>query len=181
MTVSLRNFEHSYKNRRSLLIRLIWMIVNRIFFVTYFPWPSGIKCVILRVFGAKAGRDLVIKPNVNIKYPWNLQIGDYTWIGEAVWIDSLGKVSLGSNVCLSQGCMIETGNHDWNDPAFRLIVSDVFVEDGAWAAARSLLLPGSRLATHSVLAAGGVLGGSTEPFSIYAGNPAIKVRSRNRK
>ncbi len=179
MVVSLHKFDNSwYEAGRGRLIRLIWILVNRIIFLSYLPWPSKLKCAVLRIFGASVGEGLVIKPNVNIKYPWNFKVGHFAWIGEAVWIDSLGRVTLGSNVCLSQGCMIETGNHDWSDPAFGLVIGEVVVEDGAWAAVRSLLLPGSRLATHSVLAAGGVLNGDTEPFSIYAGNPAVKVRTR---
>jgi putative colanic acid biosynthesis acetyltransferase WcaF len=154
------------------------MVVSRMFFLTHFPWPFSMKSVVLRLFGATVGKGLVIKPHVNIKYPWNLEIGDHTWIGEGVWIDSLGKIKLGNNVCLSQGAMIETGNHDWSDTAFGLIVADVIVEDGAWAAVRSVLLPGSRLTTHCVLGAGAVLSGVTEPFSIYSGNPAVKVGER---
>ena len=178
MAVDLSRFVKSYQHTRGVTIRLIWIVVSRVFFLTRFPWPSTMKSVILRLFGANVGEGLVIKPNVNIKYPWNLSAGDHTWIGESVWIDSLGKVQLGKNVCLSQGCMIETGNHDWQDPAFGLIVEDVFVEDGAWVGAKSVLLPGARLASHCVLAAGGVLGGATEPFAIYRGNPALKVGVR---
>jgi putative colanic acid biosynthesis acetyltransferase WcaF len=74
--------------------------------------------------------------------------------------------------------MIETGNHDWSKPAFDLIVKEVVVEDGAWAAVRSLLLPGSRLASHAVLGAGSVLSGDTEPYGIYIGVPAKKDRKR---
>jgi len=74
--------------------------------------------------------------------------------------------------------MIETGNHDWSKTTFDLIVKEVIVEDGAWAAVRSLLLPGSRLASHAVLGAGSVLAGDTEAYGIYTGNPAVKVRER---
>ena len=74
--------------------------------------------------------------------------------------------------------MIETGNHDWSSPRFDLVVKEVVVEDGAWAAVKSLLLPGSRLASHAVLGGGSVLAGATEPYAVYAGNPAAKVRAR---
>ncbi len=59
---------------------------------------SGLKCSILRLFGAKIGKKVVIKPGVNVKYPWFLEIGDFSWIGEDVWIDNLGKVKIGANV-----------------------------------------------------------------------------------
>lgn len=178
-TVGLASFDNAwYDPGRPLLIRLAWLVVNRLFFLTWFPWPYGLKRRVLRLFGGEVGDGVVIKSRVNIKYPWNLRIGDHAWIGEGVWIDSLGQVTLGRNACLSQASMIETGNHDWSDPAFGLVVKPVVIEDGAWAAVRSLLLPGSRLASHAVLGSGAVLSGDTEPFGVYAGNPAKRVGAR---
>jgi putative colanic acid biosynthesis acetyltransferase WcaF len=167
-----------YAPGRSVVTRAAWMVVNRCILLTSVPWPSRMKCVLLRAFGARIGRAVVVKNRVNIKYPWHLSVGDNAWIGEGVWIDSLAPVRVGANACLSQGCMLETGNHDWSKPAFDLVVREVVVEEGAWAAAMSLLLPGSRLAGHAVLAAGSVLAGDTEPYGIYVGNPARKVKER---
>jgi putative colanic acid biosynthesis acetyltransferase WcaF len=152
--------------------------VNRAFFLTWFPWPYGLKRRLLRLFGAEVGTGVVIKNRVNVKYPWNLRIGDHAWIGEGAWIDSLARVSIGANACLSQGCTIETGNHDWSKPNFDLIVKEVVIEAGAWAAVSSLILPGSRLASHTILGAGSVLSGDTEPYGIYVGVPAVKVKER---
>jgi putative colanic acid biosynthesis acetyltransferase WcaF len=175
----LDTFDNSwYRPGRSLLVRVIWMAINGCFFLTWVPWPSGLKRALLGVFGARVGAGVVVKPRVNIKYPWNLEVGDHSWVGEGVWIDSLAKVRIGANACLSQGVMIETGNHDWSKPTFDLMLGEVVLEDGAWAAARSTLLPGSRLASHAVLGAGSVLSGDTEPYGIYLGTPARKVKER---
>jgi putative colanic acid biosynthesis acetyltransferase WcaF len=121
---------------------------------------------------------VVLKPRINVKYPWHLEIGDHAWIGEGAWLDSLAAIRIGSHACLSQGCTIETGNHDWSKASFDLIVKEVVIEDGAWAAVKSLLLPGSRLATHAILGAGSVLSGDTEPYGVYVGVPASKVKVR---
>jgi putative colanic acid biosynthesis acetyltransferase WcaF len=178
-TTQLQSFSNSwYGAGRPLVIRLLWLCANRVILLTWFPWPSGLKARVLRAFGARVGYGVVFKNRINVKYPWNLAIGDYSWIGEGVWLDSLAKVTIGSNCCLSQGVMIETGNHDWSKPTFDLIVREVVVEDGAWAAVKSLLLPGSRLASHAVLGAGSVLSGDTEPYSVYVGVPAKKVKER---
>jgi len=177
--VDLSRFDNSwYSPGRSLTIRLFWMIVNGIFFLSWLPWPSSLKVRLLRLFGARVGVGVVVKPRVNVKYPWHLEIGDYTWIGEGAWLDSLAPIRIGSNACLSQGVTIETGNHDWSKTTFDLIVREVIVEDGAWAAVESLLLPGSRLASHAILGAGSVLSGETEPYGIYSGVPACKVKVR---
>ncbi|HTP30015.1 MAG TPA: WcaF family extracellular polysaccharide biosynthesis acetyltransferase [Anaeromyxobacteraceae bacterium] len=177
--VRLAEFNNSwYEPGRPLWIRAAWMAANRAFLLTSFPWPYAVKRAVLRAFGAKVGRGVVVKPRVTVKYPWRLRLGDDAWVGESVWIDCLASVSVGANVCLSQACMIETGNHDWSSPTFDLRLGEVTLEEGSWAAVRSLLLPGSRLARHAVLGAGSVLAGDTEEEGVYVGVPAVKVKER---
>lgn len=177
--VHLATFDNAwYDPGRGRLVRLAWMLVNAAFFLSSLPWPYRLKVGLLRLFGAEVGAGVVVKPRVNVKYPWHLRVGDHAWIGEAAWIDSLAPVTIGADACLSQGCVIETGNHDWSSPSFDLLVKPVTVEEGAWAAVGSLLLPGSRLATHSILGAGSVLSGDTEPYGVYVGVPAIRVKER---
>jgi len=178
-TVRLDRFDNAwYAPGRSLPVRIAWMVADALFLLTWLPWPSAWKAALLRAFGARIGRGVVLKPRIHVKYPWRLAIGDHAWIGEGVWLDSLGEIRIGAHACLSQRCMVETGNHDWSKAAFDLVVKDVAVEDGAWAAVGSLLLPGSRLASHAVLGAGSVLSGDTEPYGIYVGVPARKVKER---
>lgn len=175
----LRDFDNSwYFPGRGFFVRGAWLLANRAFLQTTVPWPSALKARLLRAFGAKVGRGVVFKNRLNVKYPWNLEVGDDSWIGEGVWIDSLAKVTVGSNCCISQGVMIETGNHEWSSETFGLIVKEVILEEGSWAAVKSLLLPGARLASHAILGAGSVLSGDTEPYGIYFGIPAKKVKER---
>ena len=75
------------------MARVLWVVVSGLFFQTWFPWPSGLKVGLLRVFGARIGSGTVIKPRVTIKYPWKLEVGDHVWIGEQAWIDNLDQVS----------------------------------------------------------------------------------------
>jgi putative colanic acid biosynthesis acetyltransferase WcaF len=178
-SVDLSSFSNAwYVPGRHFAVRVAWLLVCRMFFQSALPWPYWWKINLLRAFGATIGHDVVLKPRINIKYPWHLSIGDNSWIGEGVWLDSLARIEIGSNVCLSQDVMVETGNHDWSKPSFDLVVREVVIEDGAWAAVRSLLLPGSRLSSHAVLAAGAVLAGASEPYGIYTGNPAVRTRER---
>jgi putative colanic acid biosynthesis acetyltransferase WcaF len=177
--VRLAGFDNSwYDPGKPLFVRAAWMAANRVFLLTSFPWPSKVKRAVLRAFGAEVGSGVVLKPRINVKYAWKLRIGDDAWIGEAVWIDCLAKVTIGANACLSQGCVIETGNHDWSSPTFDLKLGEVVLERGSWAAVCSLLLPGSRLARNAVLGAGSVLSGETEPHGVYLGNPARKMKDR---
>lgn len=174
----LDKFNNSWYQPGSSIKRLLWYFVNEwLFNVGWFP-ISSVKCAILRLFGAKIGRGVVIKPHVNIKYPWFLCIGDYSWIGESVWIDNLGQVDIGAHVCLSQGAMLLCGSHDYKKSAFDLLVKPITIEDGAWIGAQALVCPGVSVKTHAVLAAQSVATSDLEAYCIYQGNPAQKKRQR---
>jgi putative colanic acid biosynthesis acetyltransferase WcaF len=179
MQVNLSNYDNStYDPGRSFLIRTIWYYINVIFFINpLFPF-SGVKVNILRLFGAKVGNNVVIKPRTNIKYPWKIEIGHNSWIGENAWLDSLDQIRIGNNVCISQGAYLCTGNHDWKDESFGLITKPIIIEDGAWIGAKCVVLPGARVSSHSVLTAGAVLSADTFEFTIYSGNPAVSIKIR---
>jgi len=158
--------------------RILWYIFSRVFFKTFFPFPSGLKLFLLNLFGARIGKSVIIKVNVNIKYPWFLEIGNNTWIGEGSWIDNLVKVKIGNNVCISQGVCIFTGNHNYKKETFDLIVSQVIIEDGSWLGAKSIICPGVNVKSHCVITVGSVLTNDTEAYKIYQGNPAKIIRDR---
>jgi putative colanic acid biosynthesis acetyltransferase WcaF len=158
--------------------RMLWYFTNAFVFKKYWLPVSRVKCFLLRCFGAEIGRNVIIKPCVNIKYPWNLQIGDNTWIGEEVWIDCLDTVSIGANCCLSQGAFILCGNHNYKKESFDLIVSPVKIEDGVWLGARSVVCPGVSCGSHAVLSVGSVATSDLEAYKIYGGNPAMILRQR---
>lgn len=160
------------------LIRGIWFFMNAIVFQTAWFQSYVIKRFLLRLFGAKIGKKVVIKPSVNIKYPWKLRIGDFSWVGEKVWIDNLENVSLGAHCCLSQGSMLLTGNHDYSVVEFSLKASAIVLEDGAWVGARAVVCPGVTLGSHAVLSVGSVATRSLPPYTISSGNPATVIRER---
>jgi putative colanic acid biosynthesis acetyltransferase WcaF len=179
MQVDLSTFNNSWYNPgRGFLTRTLWHFVNALFLQNSLNQSSRIKITILRLFGAKIGTGVVLKPSINVKYPWNLEIGDYSWIGENAWLDSLAPITIGKNACLSQGVYFCTGNHDWSDPTFGLVVKSITIEDGAWVGARATVLPGVTVKSHCIIAAGSVIAKDTEPYMIYAGNPAVAVKAR---
>jgi putative colanic acid biosynthesis acetyltransferase WcaF len=169
-----------YKSKigASRLKQLIWFIVNAVFFINPINFSSSLKVFLLKLFGARLGKLVVIKPGVNIKYPWLLSIGDNSWIGEKVWIDNLVEVSIGTNVCLSQGSMLLTGNHNYRRSTFDLITKPIVLEDGAWVGALAVVCPGVICYSHSILAVGSVATHHLQPYGVYQGNPASLVRER---
>lgn len=140
---------------------------------------SKIRVALLRMFGARISNGVVIKPNVNIKSPWLLSIGQHTWIGESVWIDNLVQTNIGANACLSQGCMLLTGNHNYKSASFDLITGEINVEDGCWVGAKAVVLPGTKMESCSILTVGSVAGGVLQANGIFKGNPAQFIRSRS--
>jgi putative colanic acid biosynthesis acetyltransferase WcaF len=145
---------------------------------SYLPISTTLKCFILRSFGARVGIKVMIKPKVNIKYPWLLNVGDYVWIGEGVWIDNLVEVNVGNNVCLSQGVMLLTGNHDYTLSTFDLRVGKITLEEGVWLGAKSVVCPNVKCHSHAVLAVNSVAVKDLEAYGIYQGNPAQWIRER---
>ncbi len=163
---------------RSYPVRALWVIVEALVLLNPIVTSYGLKRWLLRRFGAQVGKNVIIKPNVHIKYPWRLEIGDNAWIGERSWIDNFVEVRLGANVCISQGAYLCTGNHDWADPGMRRTVSPIVVEDGAWVGAFARITPGVTVGQETVVALGAVLLENAEPSGIYLGNPATKVGQR---
>jgi putative colanic acid biosynthesis acetyltransferase WcaF len=159
-----------------LIKRSIWYVVNAVFIKSGIP-SSALRVHLLRLFGAGVGQ-VVIKPGVNIKYPWKLAIGSHVWIGEGVWIDNLDQVVLGDHVCLSQGAFLLCGNHNYSKVSFDLRTAPITLEAACWIGAKAVVCPGVIGGTHAVLTAGSVATRSLEPWFVYQGNPATKVKER---
>lgn len=181
MKVELSKYDNSWYRKEmnvSSVKLFVWYYVNLFLFNSYwFPF-SRLKVRILRFFGAQVGVGVVIKPKVNIKYPWKLKIGNNSWLGECVWIDNLAFVSIGSDVCLSQGAFLLTGNHDFTTSTFDLIIAPIVLEDGVWIGAKAIVAPGVTCKTHAVLSLQSVATKNLEPYSINRGNPAVFVKKR---
>lgn len=177
-TTVLNMFNNSWYDPGPRWKIVLWYVTNVIFFLNPLFTSMSIKRKILRAFGAQIGKRLVIKPRVNIKYPWFLEVGDDCWIGERVWIDNLGLVQIKSNVCISQGAMLQTGNHNYKSSRFNLIIGKIIIEDGGWIGAKAIVCPGVTIKSHAVLTAGSVANSDLEAYHVYQGNPSTPKRKR---
>lgn len=163
---------------RSVWVMALWQIVKWLFFRTVFPWPSGLKVSLLKAFGAKVGRGVVIKPQVNIHLPWKLELGDHVWIGEEAFLLNFEPMRLGSHCCISQRAFLCGGNHDFRDATMRYRNAMITVEAGAWVGAQVFVAPGVVVGSDAVIAAGSVLLANADSGYIYKGNPAEKYGRR---
>jgi len=167
-----------YKIGANIIKRLFWYYTNELFFKnSFFPFYK-FKIFLLKLYGAKVGNGVVIKPTVNIKYPWHLKIGNFVWIGENVWIDNLDDIEIGDNSCISQGALLLCGNHNYKKTTFDLIIKKIKIEDGVWIGAKCVVVGGVVCHSHSLLTVNSVAVSSLEPYSIYKGNPAVFIKQR---
>ena len=177
--VDLASFQNpEYDPGRGFVIRTVWYFVSLLLLESGWLPLGRPKTWLLRLFGAKVGVGLVIKPHVRIKYPWRLALGNHCWIGENVWIDNLAQVQIGHHVCISQKVYLCTGSHDYRRRTFNLITRPISVGDGAWLAAGALVLGGLTIGANAVIAAGSVVVKDVAPAAIVAGNPARTIRNR---
>ena len=181
MKTDLSTYNNSWYQPGPPIRRALWYVVSLIFFQSGWNVSSGLKCFWLRTFGAQLGKGVVIKPKVTIKYPWHLSIGNYCWIGENVWIDNLDQVTLEDYVCLSQGVLLLCGNHNYKTPSFDLMIAPIHLKAGSWVGAKGIVAPGVTFNSHAVLSLGSVATNDLEAYSIYSGNPAVKIKTRKIK
>jgi len=178
METNLAAYNNSWYKPGNKLKIMAWYFVQALFFLNPLNPFSGIKVFLLRLFGAKIGHNVLIKPCVQVKYPWLLEIGNNVWVGEYVWVDNLARVKIGDNVVLSQGAMLLCGNHNYKKSTFDLMIGEIQLLNGSWVGAKAVVCANVILNPHAILTVGSVATHSLEENTIYSGNPAIKVRTR---
>ena len=149
----------------------LWYLTSSLLFKSgLMPW-STVLVTVLRLYGARIGKDVRIKPCIDIKYPWKLTVGDHSWLANCL-IENLDEVIIGNHVCVSQHAMLLTGNHNYRKSTFDLVTASIVLEDGVWICAKATVCPGTRAKTHSMLTVGSVATRDMEDYMIYQGNPA---------
>jgi putative colanic acid biosynthesis acetyltransferase WcaF len=163
---------------RSAFIVQLWWIVQATLFRGSPQFMYGWRRWLLRRFGARIGRSVLVRSTARVVYPWMLQIGDHSWIGDQVELYSLGEINIGSNVVVSQQSYLCTGSHDYRVSSFDLIVKSIKIGNQAWIAAGVFVHPGVSVAEGCVVGARSVVSEDTEAYCVYSGYPAKKVGAR---
>ena len=152
--VDLRKYDQSNFDRgKSNWLIVLWWLVQAIAFPLSLHNFNGFRRAILRLFGAKIGRGVVIRPTARFTYPWKVTIGDYSWIGDDVVLYSLDKITIGSHAVISQKSYLCTGSHDIQKHSFNLIVAPINIGNGAWVATDCFVAPGVNIGANSVIGA----------------------------
>ena len=169
--LALSSVPADYYGRPRLFV-LLWQIVQATVFACT-PQPAyAWRRWLLRRFGAKVGRGVLVRQTVRITYPWNVTLGDYCWIGDHVELYSHGPITIGQSAVISQRSYLCTSTHNHADIAFPIIRRSIVVEPEAWVAADSFIAPGVRIGRGSIVAARSTVLRSVAAGTIVSGNPA---------
>ncbi len=158
--------------------RTLWMLVGRPLFALSFHNWYGFRARLLRLFGARVGRDVHIRPSVKIEIPWHLNIGDNATIGDYAILYSLGPIRIGARSIVSQYAHLCAGTHDYTDRRFPLLRLPIDVGEDAWVCADTFVGPNVKVGKLAVLGARSSAYKDLEPGFVYAGNPAKRIKER---
>jgi putative colanic acid biosynthesis acetyltransferase WcaF len=168
----------SWKER---FIRLIWNVISSLLGLIAIPILGKFRVYLLRIFGAEIGEGCKVYPTCKILKPWKLKMNNYSCLGPDSSIYNIDLITIGSNVTISQGAFLCTGSHDISYISKPLISSPITLEDNTWICAEAFVGPGVIVREGSIIGARCVIMKPTEAWSVYAGNPAIKIKNRTLK
>ncbi|MEL4894458.1 hormogonium polysaccharide biosynthesis acetyltransferase HpsU [Crocosphaera sp. Alani8] len=152
--VDLRQYDQSWYDRgRPGWYVLWWWLVQSVVFPLSLHNANGFRCWLLRRFGAKIGKGVIIRPTARFTYPWKVNIGDFCWIGDDVVFYSLEAINIGSQTVVSQKSYLCTGSHNFQDPTFGLIVKPITIGNGVWIATDCFVAPGVKIGSNTVIGA----------------------------
>lgn len=156
----------------------LWWMVQTLFFSTSPQFMYGWRRFLLRLFGAKIGKGVIVRPSVHTQFPWKVSIGDYSWIGDYVVLYSLGEIEIGNNVVVSQKSYLCTGSHDYHRIDFPIFAQKIILEDDCWLATDVYVAPSVRIGKGCVVGARSSVYKDLPAGMICLGNPAKAIKKR---
>jgi putative colanic acid biosynthesis acetyltransferase WcaF len=160
-----------------MALRILWGM-GKLFF-RFSPRPFfGWRCLVLRCFGARVGKRVHIYNTAVVYFPWNLEIGDWSSIGEDALVYNLGRVKIGNKSTISHRAHLCAGTHDYTRVDLPLLKPGIVIGDQAWICADAFVGPGVNVGTGAVVGARAVVMKPVESWTVVAGNPARRVKQR---
>lgn len=167
----------NFRGRNPLFVQLWWFVQASLFRCSP-QFCYGWRRFLLKTFGAKIGKGVIVRPSVKVTYPWKLDIGDNSWVGDNVELYTLGKITIGKNSVISQRSYLCTGSHDYKSEDFSIFSKDIHIGDGCWLATDVFVAPGVKISNSVVVGARSSVFQNLPESSICIGNPAVKIRTR---
>lgn len=163
---------------REKLGRAIWMLIGRpIFRMSFHNWYA-FRAALLRLFGAKVGDGVAVRPTVHVEVPWMLDIDDDATIGDYAILYSLGRIRIGKRAIISQYAHLCAGTHDYTDHTFKLLRAPITLGDDVWIGADAFIGPGVTVGALTVVGARSSAYKDLVAKQVYVGNPAKPIKER---
>lgn len=179
MKIELKKYNQSWYSRgKSNLIVILWWLIQGTLFRFSLHNMYGWRNFLLRLFGAKIDKSVQVRSSAKFTYPWKVEIGAYSWIGDDVKLYSLDNIIIGSNCVISQESYLCTGTHDTTDSHFGLITKPIIIKDGVWVASDVFIYPGVTINELAVVAARSTVVNDISSKGIYGGTPAKFLKKR---
>ena len=177
--VDLKHYNSSQHDRgRASWVVILWWLIQGVFFPLSLHNLNGFRSWLLRLFGAKIGRGVVIRPSARFTYPWKVTIGDYSWIGDDAVLYSVDHIAIGSHCVVSQKSYLCTGSHEVTDSNFSLITAPIHIGNGVWIASDCFVAPGVAIGANTVIGARSSVFGNIPAQKIAWGSPCSVYRDR---
>lgn len=167
----------NFRGRNAIIVQLWWIVQDTIFRLSP-QFMYTFRRFLLRLFGAKIGKNVIIRPTVRITYPWKVSVGDYSMIGDDVVLYSLGEIEIGDNVVISQKSYLCTGSHDYKKTNFPIYSKKIIIEDECWLATDVYVAPGVTIGKATVVGARSSVYKNLPENKICLGNPARIIKER---
>ena len=167
----------NFRGRSGMVVQL-WWFTDFFFFKLSPQILYGWRRFLLRLFGAKIGKNVIIRPSVTITYPWKVTIGDFSWIGDNVELYSLGEIEIGSNVVISQKSYLCAASHDYEKENFPIWSKKITIEDECWLATDVYVGPGVTVGKGTVIGARSSIFKDLPPGKVCVGSPARVIKDR---
>lgn len=162
-----------FRGRNGFTVQ-IWWFVHYLLFKSSPQIMYGWRRFLLRIFGAKIGKKVILRSSCQITYPWKLEIGDYSWIGDEVVLYTLGKITIGTNTIISQRSYLCTGSHDYAKTDFPIYAKPITIKDSCWLATDVFVAPGVEITDEVIVGARSSVFKSILEKGVYRGNPLKK-------
>ena len=156
----------------------LWWLVQSSLFRCSPQFLYGWRRFLLRSFGARIGKNVLVRPTTRVQFPWNLVIGDWSWIGDDVVLYNLAQIWIGEHVVVSQRSYICAASHDWKREDFAITASPVSIQREAWVATDCFVGPGVTIGEGAVIGARSSVLHDMPPGMICFGSPAIPIKAR---
>lgn len=166
-----------FRGRSSVLVQL-WWLVQATFFACSPQFMYSWRRWLLKLFGGKIGKEVLVRPSVKITYPWKVTIGDFAWIGDDVVLYSLGEIEIGVNAVVSQRSYLCAASHDYTQPDFPIFNKKVVIGAQAWLATDVFVAPGVTIGEGAVVGARSSVFHDLPPMMVCVGSPARPIKCR---